>query len=178
MIIGFCGPIGAGKTLAAHRLIQHHGFARVRFADPLKSMLRALGLSAMQTDGVDKETPCDLLGGRTPRHAMQTLGTEWGRQCIGPDLWVRAWARVVEQSRGVDIVADDVRFENEAVAIRARGGVIVRVVRPGAWPGPSAHASEKGGFRADLTLKNDGDVAALATAVDALVRDIGWARAG
>ena len=91
---------------------------------------------------------------------------------------MRAWARVVEQSPGANIVADDVRFENEAVAIRARGGVIVRVVRPGAWPGPSAHASEKGGFRADLTLKNDGDVAALAAAVDALVRDIGWARAG
>ena len=44
---------------------------RVSFAGPLKAMMAALGLSSEQIDGSLKETPCDLLCGKTPRQAMQ-----------------------------------------------------------------------------------------------------------
>jgi hypothetical protein len=36
MILGVCGPAGAGKDLGAERFIKEHGFVRVAFADPLK----------------------------------------------------------------------------------------------------------------------------------------------
>ena len=61
-----------------------------------------------------------------PDRVLLLLGpTGAGKSHLGTIWAERAWARVVEQSRGVNIVADDVRFENEAVAVRARGGVIV-----------------------------------------------------
>jgi hypothetical protein len=67
-------------------LVNHRGFARVRFAGPLKAMMAALGCTNAEIDGDRKEVPCDLLGGKSPRWAMQTLGTEWGRKLIGDDL--------------------------------------------------------------------------------------------
>src|SRR6516164_9279263 len=93
-VVGFAGRMHSGKTTAALELIRY-GFVRVRFAGPLKSMLHALGLTPAELDGDLKEQPCALLGGVTPRHAQQTLGTEWGRACITPEVWVNAWLHAV-----------------------------------------------------------------------------------
>lgn len=147
-VIGFCGPIGCGKSTAARILMERYGYRRERFADPLKAMLAALGLSPEELDGPAKEAPAALLGGRTPRHAMQTLGTEWGRQLIDPDLWVRAWElRVGGYWRRfhAPVVSDDVRFGNEVAAIRAMGGLVVRIERPAPPPGADAPPSPASG---------------------------------
>jgi predicted kinase len=158
-LIGFCGRAGAGKSFAADHLARNYGYSRVRFAGPLKSMMRALGLSEDEVDGQLKETPCALLGGRTPRHAMQTLGTEWARDLIDPDLWVRAWehaaARYLDQ--GLPVVVDDVRFANEAASIWRRGGVLIRVDRASVEASTAAHESERQGFAYDSRLTNPGD---------------------
>lgn len=169
LVIGFCGAIGAGKTTAAQHLVDRHGLERVRFAGPLKSMMRALGLSEREIDGDLKETPSALLCGRTPRHAMQTLGTEWGRDLVAPDLWISVWRRqaIAACSRG-GVVADDVRFPNEVAAIRALGGIVVRVDRPGT--ATSGHASELQPLVPDMAIANDGDAAALSAAVDRLLK--------
>ena len=137
-LIGLCGPIGCGKTTSARYLEEAHGYARVPFAAPLKAMLAAAGLTEAHLNGSLKELPCDLLLGRTPRYAMQTLGTEWGRDLIGPGLWLRLWEARVSAHGAV--VADDVRFANEAARIRSRRGILVRVCRPGYGPS-GGHAS-------------------------------------
>lgn len=136
LILGITGAAGSGKSTAAEEIVSKLGFVRVRFAGPLKAMARVLGLSWEQIDGKLKETPCDLLGGNTPRHAMQTLGTEWGRNCIHPNLWVNAWKHEVNQPAfsHKPIVADDVRFRNELDAIRDMGGVVLHIDRPGVTP--------------------------------------------
>lgn len=175
--IGLCGPAGAGKSTAAERLVKRWRFNRVRFAGPLKTMMLALGLDPEQVDGALKEEPTPLLCGRTPRQAMQWLGTEWGRELIGPEFWIEAWRAAVERvplqkpwrHRANLIVADDVRFVNEAQAIRDRGGLIVRIERPGAGSSSGGdHASERLEFQPDRIIQNRGDLAAFLAEIDAL----------
>lgn len=172
-LIGLAGPAGCGKSTAA-RVLRRNGFARVKFAGPLKAMLRAMlfeaGVASREVrrmiEGDLKEVPQPILAGRTPRHAMQTLGTEWGRDCIAPDLWVGlAMARIgALLDDGRDVVIDDVRFPNEAAAIRSLGGRVVLVDRPGVTP-VAAHASE-GGVEWDACILNDGTRAAFEREVE------------
>lgn len=160
MITGFSGPAGAGKSTAAKILVEQRGFRLVKFAGPLKAMMRALGLDDGHIEGALKETVHPVLG-CTPRHAMQTLGTEWGRQCIDPELWVNlARANIMQ---GGDVAVDDVRFENEAAMIRSLGGVIIEI-RPKVMTHFMNHVSEAG-VRPDLIIYNDGSISDLAAAV-------------
>ena len=153
-IIGLTGPIGSGKTSVANILCQDFGFVRVRFAGPLKNMMTTLGLTLAEIEGELKEKPCALLCGKTPRHAMQTIGTEWGRNLIGEDLWVNAWRHQVNKMIETQpVVCDDVRFANEAKAIRDMGGLVVRVTRPGKER-ISSHPSEAFAFDVDAELNN------------------------
>ncbi len=140
-VIGIYSPYpGAGKTTLAARLNTRYGYARMKMAGPLKSMLTAYlhsqGLSTKEVErmieGDLKNEPSVYLGGRTPRHAMQTLGTEWGRDCMSTDFWVDAAAEQIENAieKGLGVVVDDIRFPNEMEMIRDFGGIVVRVRRP------------------------------------------------
>lgn len=144
-IIGLVGFAQAGKTTVAKYLCDSHDYVRITFADPLKLMLyHGLGLSQEQLWGRAKGEPSPALCGRTPRHAMQTLGTEWGRQCIHPDLWLQGWARLVLKAKadGKNVVVDDCRFLNEAEQIRQTPGAqIWRIMRSAEAP-PDTHSSE------------------------------------
>lgn len=171
LIIAFTGLAGAGKSTAAAYLVKHHRFERVRFAGPLKAMMAALGLSQEQIEGSEKEKPCALLGGKTPRYAMQTIGTEWGRDLIDFDLWIRAWQAAVDAKRPeIPVVVDDCRFPNEAAAVRAAGGVLVRIDRPGAGLGAAGHVSEAHTLPSGWTILNDGSPDNLHSQVDAFLR--------
>lgn len=165
-IIAFTGYAGSGKSTAAKILIDN-GWARGKFAAPLKNMLRSLlrdqGVSdaviERMIEGDLKEIQCDLLCGKSPRHAMQTLGTEWGRTCLGDELWIDAAMRGVTGPT----VFDDCRFPNEVAAIRDAGGLIFEIQRPGVGP-VNGHVSEIL-VEPDWIILNDGDLAALRSAV-------------
>ena len=155
-VIGFCGKAGSGKTTAASFLTQQHGYARLKFADPMKEMAKVLGLYDEHLEGTLKEKPCDLLGGRSPRYLLQTLGTEWGRNLMGKEFWVRIWVRKAMDllTHYGKLVVDDIRFQNEADAVRSLGGIIIKL------EGHSTnevlpHASESLNFQPDLTICND-----------------------
>ena len=131
--------------------------------------------------------PCGL----TPRKALQTLGTEWGR-AMHPDTWVRI---LVRRAKGSDVlnafgekvgytvrrvVVSDVRFKNEFDAIKADGGKMIRVVRPvdnGMRGAAAVHASETEqdsipDYAFDAVVRNDGTIPQLSAAVKEIVR--GW----
>lgn len=168
-VVALTGAAGSGKSTAADYLIRQHGYERVKFAGPLKRMAAAIGLDNAALEGELKEAPLDLLCGKTPRHVMQTLGTEWGRGCIGEDLWVRLWLRDASvrlfSSR---VVVDDLRFPNEAAAVRSLGGVIIKLAGRGGIAG--THESEAGCGQADAIVDNDGCVTELYAGVEEAVR--------
>jgi hypothetical protein len=86
------------------------------------------------------------------------------------DFWIGIAAAKLERQLGstfkksdkvpIKVIFDDVRFENEARMIRAYGGVIVSVQRPG-YQKPveiAAHDSEQQVIVSDHTLLNDGTI--------------------
>lgn len=138
-----CGVAGAGKSALARVLVRDYGYEVVKFADPLKEMLRVLGLGVAELEGDRKEVASELLCGRTPRWAMQRLGTEWGRDMIGGALWVEAWRRRIEaMPTGTKLVVDDCRFPNELEAARSLGFVPVRIYRAARTHWGERHLSE------------------------------------
>jgi hypothetical protein len=141
MIIGLTGFKQSGKSTVADVLVRN-GFIKYPFAKPGKNMLRAIGLTDAQLDGDQKEVPCALLAGKTPRYAMQTLMTEWARNMMDDDFWVRIWEREVRSRMPARIVCDDVRFENEARCVHKLGGALWRIVRPSV-SAQGAHESER-----------------------------------
>lgn len=168
-LVAFVGPAGCGKSTAADALCEQ-GWVRAKFADPLKNMMRAYyqscGIDDFQyiearVEGDLKEEPDPFLHGRTPRHAMQTLGTEWGRNLISTELWVRAWEHRVTMlgAAGADVVVDDCRFPNEAAAVRRLGGRVVQIL--GREKGLcKLHESEKMDFEPDMKVANLGKLSA------------------
>jgi len=158
-LIAFCGRAGSGKSYAADYLQARHGYYKVRVAEPLKAMMKALGLSARHTDLDLKREPCDLLGGQTPTHAMQTLGFEWGRQLIHPDIWLNIWREKVINvlANGGRVVTDDVRFANESTATWQLGGKLINIVEGGdvgSYVLDQSHVSEKFQFPYDGVIVN------------------------
>jgi hypothetical protein len=141
-LIGLCGPKGVGKTFFAKQQD-----ARVlSFASPIKRMLRQI-LPPGDWLGERKEDQLpDFPKGMTARVALQTLGTEWGRAMIDPDIWVKAAMREAEYFMRMDgrVIFDDVRFANEAVAIRNAGGKVYRVSRKDFEVSNDNHISELG----------------------------------
>lgn len=169
LVIALTGLAGSGKSTASKYLVEKHGYQLVKFAGPLKDMLRSIGLSEEQIEGSLKEEPCEWLQGKTPRQAMQTLGCEWGRDCIGPGLWTELWVRRVNLiiSEGGRVVVDDCRFPNEAAEVRSLGGVVWRLVGRGGIAG--GHESEAGCGQPDAEIRNTGDIADLRYQLDAFL---------
>lgn len=157
-IVALCGKAGSGKTTAA-RWLNDRGYVTVKFATALKTMLSSIGLSHQELEGDLKEVPCALLMGKTPRQAMQSLGTEWGRQCIDQDIWVHLWKNHVCNLRqwGNKIVVDDVRFPNELEAVKSLGGISVMIRRKSAKP-VNDHSSEDNQLDTDFSINNDQDL--------------------
>ena len=182
ILIGLCGAAGCGKGSAAYRLVNAHGFREMAFADPLYAAVAAItGKTAdWLKDRVHKERPIPWCGGKSPRELLQLLGTEFGREMIHTDIWVMRAMRSVQKAREeglAGVVITDVRFDNEAAAIREEGGFIIEVVRPGdgCLSGAAAqHASEAGISREHIlaSIGNYGTLDDLASSVDAVIESL------
>lgn len=129
ILIGLIGAPNSGRKIVGQHLVDSYGFARVRFGDAIDRMLRVLGADDEHLSGTGMHQPIYELGGRSFQYAKQALGYHFGRRMMSENLWVHPWRRAIEKVAG-NIVVDDIRFNNEAEAVRAAGGVIVRVERP------------------------------------------------
>ncbi|AUG87249.1 deoxynucleoside monophosphate kinase [Streptomyces phage Omar] len=171
LIIGLAGYARSGKNEAAEALVQY-GWRQAAFADKLRDFLYALdplipghwGAGHLRLRKLVDATGWDYAKTTYPevRALLQRAGTEAGRRVLGENVWVDALFR--EHADAPALVVTDVRFPNEARAVADRGGVLIRVVRPGVGPARDragrVHESEVAldAWDFDHTLTNDGSV--------------------
>ena len=109
------------------------------------------------------EGQLDMDAPRSPRQIMQWWGTEY-RRAATPGYWVSKAAQHIrwrnQALRDRLIVITDVRFEDEAHMVRALGGQIWQVKRPGCNVATGAHVSEVTGeaFTPNLVINNSHDM--------------------
>ncbi|MFF7021438.1 hypothetical protein ACFY97_10525 [Streptomyces klenkii] len=178
-LIGLAGAARSGKDATASFLVEM-GWQRKAFADPIREFLYRMDL--WLADGEGGSLPLNAIVDERGweaakeehyevRGLLQRCGTEAGRELLGPDVWVDALFKDVLP--GVPTVISDVRFPNEARAIKERGGLVVQVRRPkqilieGA-----AHISENAlaDWDFDVILLNTGTLDDLQRSAECLTR--------
>jgi hypothetical protein len=179
MIIGLSGYAQTGKDTVAEHLTKHYGYKRVAFADPIRQALYKLDpkIRIDEMVGASLANAVDHMGweevkrlSSDARELLQRLGTEVGREMFGQDFWVDQAFRGV--SRFNDIVITDVRFPNEYRAIKARDGIIIRIIKPGT-AAVNYHASETAldNHSFDGTIVNDGSREDLYKKIDEIIKE-------
>lgn len=137
-LIGITGYARSGKDTVGAILVREHDYIRFAFAEPIKHMIADMLEMPLRTLEELKDQQLDHLDGLTPRYLMQTLGTEWGRDTIHKDLWVRLLRQKIVMHADIhpekNIVVTDVRFPEEVAMIRELGGSIWKVCRDDELP--------------------------------------------
>lgn len=162
IIIGFAGYAGSGKDTAAKPLIDMLGFKRLAFADAIKDMLfimnpiipfqkstpaldanghHILGKSTSETVLANLQFLVNNLGWDNAkqisevRRLQQRLGTEAGRNILGPNCWKDIVKRQLITDEGERLeqkaLITDVRFDNEFELVWSLGGYVIRLHREG-----------------------------------------------
>ncbi|APC43303.1 hypothetical protein Joe_63 [Streptomyces phage Joe] len=172
LLIGLSGYAGSGKDEAAAALVVG-GWRRDAFADRLRAFLYALDpwvdtwpdVGVVRLSKLVDAYGWDRAKRQFPevRRLLQRAGTEAGRKVLGAQVWVNALMNDFDAENEA-LVVTDVRFPNEADAIREAGGVVVRIERPGVGPhtdpGGWVHESDVAldHYDFDVTVKNDGTI--------------------
>lgn len=179
-LIGIVGQINSGKDTIASVLVESYKFTSFSMADALKALCRDFF-------GASQESLWGPSEKRIPkvRNLLQTLGTEAAR-AYEPDIWVRKFEERLAYAKeyNVDllhlqhllphavelcIVVPDIRFPNEAAAIRRNDGLLIRVTRDNNYggvattPKQQAHVSEtsQADIIGDALIQNNGSLAEL-----------------
>ena len=166
-LVALSGLAGSGKDVAAAQMASG-GWRRQAFADKVRQVAYALDPIIPVLTGYVRLAPLvdeygwDRVKRSYPevRRLLQRIGTEGGRQVLGQDVWVDAALRKVTGPT----IFTDCRFPNEADAVRARGGVAIRIERPGLESlrdeHGQVHLSETAldGYAFDAVIRNQGSV--------------------
>lgn len=134
-LTGFTGAneiAGCGKDTVSSIICNQLSIQSYGFADPIYDMLKSgLGIDGKSKNRELKNSPINWLSSERDvslRYLLETLGTEWGRNSVCSDLWLRiAEKRFHETESG--LVIRDVRFTNEVDLIDKLGGVIIHIIR-------------------------------------------------
>lgn len=138
--IAIIGAMHSGKSTLATMLVER-GYTRLAFADPLKDdIVAAMNLLLLKYELTDRLIDRDTIDREKMlfRPMLQWLGTEFFREYLSRENhWVdqmrqrigRIEAGTAMGLEELSLVCDDVRFENEAQALREMGFTLVRVNR-------------------------------------------------
>lgn len=175
-LIGITGRARSGKDTVADFIVSRIEGYKYSFAEPLKRMLLPLGIDMSLIYWQSNKDTVIPIFNASPRRLMQTLGTEWGRQLIHPDIWlILANRKLSECAR--NMVIADVRFENEAAWVRKQGGTVIHVLRKSAVP-VEQHVSEAGinVEVGDYWINNDGTLEELEIEVIQLLHKVSYGK--
>ena len=175
MIIGLTGYAQSGKDSVANILVNNYGYTRVAFADPIRELLYQMN-PAVKDGGYRVQSTVDAYGWDVAKTAfpevrtlLQNLGVG-ARKTFGEMFWVQQALRKVHFEG--NFVITDVRFPNEADAIRKYdNSQIWRIKRSGVDP-VNAHASETAmdGERVDQIFVNNGTLEDLQVLINTRMR--------
>lgn len=199
-LLGLTGHAGAGKDSAA-AVLASAGYRTCALADALRvEVAEVWGIDpALLIDRARKELPsptlraahgmraewlhwCAMQGislhePRSPRWVLQQFGSL--RRDRDPLHWVKhvlVWISQQSRQGAPGVVITDVRYANEAEALRAQGAKLLRVHRPGLATLPAdtaTHASEQHTeIAVDGDIHNDGSLADLSAEVWRVVESL------
>jgi hypothetical protein len=175
MIVGLSGYARSGKDTVAELLCLNYDYKRVSFADPMREALYVL---SPRIDSIVRLSEyVDDYGWDTAkqnpevRRLLQVFGTEIGRKQFGTDFWVDMALKDLDSNSLV--VISDVRFPNEAEAIKKLGGSIWRINRHN-HSAVNGHLSEHAmdNYMFNHVIYNDGTLDDLADEVFMLVKEL------
>ena len=164
-LIGLGHAAGVGKDTVGAYLTEQHDFARIAFADSIRSMVSATDADVRRL--VDQHGWEDAKRSHpSVRSALVTMG-DTARTILGPDVWLRP---ALDAVCGPTVFTDT-RHPNEVDAIRQAGGILVKVTRPGFVPLPNATDQALAHWDGwDYELANGGSIAELHQATEAILR--------
>ena len=169
-IIAFYGKKQSGKDTAAAIFKEYikppHRAVTIGFADALKDEL----CSALRVTRQYLEEHKQHF-----RLIMQGYGTDYKRNLINTDYWVRKWLEKVHElqvsNHTTYIIVNDLRFKNEYDAIKFLFGTVIQVTRPHEV---DMHVSEieQDYFKPDLILSNNTTIQNLREQIKANINNI------
>lgn len=171
MIIGLCGPPGAGKDTTGE-ILATRGFQKIAVADPLRQIAYDIDPNyRFLIDGYGYETAKTVWGGPVEPYARTCLIhlSIVLRRELGENVLVHVMeGRLAENSH---TVVTDIRFQKEALAVRRRGGFIVSVSRPGFEVPPVHGVFDEFDIMSDCdySIQNNGTTGDLAGRVDVML---------
>lgn len=138
MLFGIKGTIGSGKTTIANYL-KNYGFIEYSMADPLKQIAIIFGFKFYQVYGSQEEKlEINEHWGISGREFLQKFGTEICREILPTVLpnmkfettiWCKLFKIHYSKISKNNIIIPDIRFLDEANAIRELGGKIIELNR-------------------------------------------------
>jgi len=175
MIVGLSGYAQSGKDATAELLCLNYEYTRRAFADPMRHALKIIN---PYLDSVTRVADyVDDYGWDVAKHnpevrrLLQVFGTDFGRKMMGDDVWIKMALRDLRPNDR--IVISDVRFPNEAEAIKKLGGSVWRINRKNhsAVNGhPSEHAMDN--YMFNHVIYNDGTLDDLSDEVFMLAKEL------
>ena len=128
-IYAFAGKMGSGKNFIAEKvfnnMLEPKPTAFLCFADQIK-------IDGIYKKNLDRNK-CWIKKDEPTRRALQTIGTEQGRNVFGENVWInnlREWM-IMHAHRGIKrIIVTDLRFINEFDFIKSIDGTCIFVNAP------------------------------------------------
>lgn len=182
--LALIGKARSGKDSAAAHLVATQAYTRLAFADALKTM--AMGINPIVAYGqqsgayyeqrlsdVVRSVGWEAAKDNYPevRRFLQHVGQ--GVRERQPNYWLSIVTRQIQSAKlwNMPVVVTDVRYENEARALKANGFKLIRLTRgPQVVPtGAAGHISETelDGFPVDQEIANNGSLDALYALISA-----------